>query len=112
MKSYNGKRGVPIGAFTSQPLGNFAASVIDHYMKEQRRVKCYLRYCDDATGRAVTKAKARRDLEAFERVSSELGLVVKLSAVIAPIGIERRNERKKGRKRKRSKGSHDRLLRV
>lgn len=110
MKNYDGKRGVPIGAFTSQPLGNFAASVIDHYMKEQRRVKCYLRYCDDATGRAMTKAAARRDLEAFESVSSEIGLVVKHSAVVAPIGIERRNERKRDRKRKRSKRSHDRLL--
>ena len=112
MKSYKGRRGVPIGAFTSQPLGNFAASIIDHHVKEKMRVKCYLRYCDDATGRARTKAQARRDMEEFERISAEIGLVVKLSAVVAPIGIERRNERKKNRKRKRSKRPHDRLLRV
>ena len=112
MKSYNVKRGVPIGAYTSQPLGNFAASIIDHYVKEKMRVKCYLRYCDDATGRARTKAQARRDMEEFERISAEIGMVVKHSAVVAPIGIERRNERKKNRKRKRSKRSHDRLLRV
>ena len=110
MKSYKVRRGVPIGAFTSQPLGNFAASIIDHHVK--MRVKCYLRYCDDATGRARTKAQARRDMEEFERISAEIGLVVKLSAVVAPIGIERRNERKKNRKRKRSKRPHDRLLRV
>ena len=112
MMSYNIKRGVPIGAFTSQPIGNFSASQIDHHMKEKMRVKCYLRYCDDATGRAKTKAQARRDMEEFERVSSEIGLVVKHSAVVAPIGIEKRNGRKKNRKRKRSKRSHDRLSRI
>lgn len=111
MRNY-GKRGVPIGAYTSQPLGNFAASVIDHHVKEKMRVKCYQRYCDDSVGRAKSKAQARRDMEEYDRVSSEIGLVVKHTAVVSRFGIELRNERKKNRKRKRSKGSNNRLSRI
>jgi len=40
-------KGLPIGNYTSQVLGNVYLSVFDHYMKEQLRVKHYYRYCDD-----------------------------------------------------------------
>ena len=54
----NGRRGVPIGAFTSQPIGNFAASRIDHTMKEKYHVKCLHRYCDDNVMLARSKSEA------------------------------------------------------
>lgn len=98
-----GKRGVPIGAFTSQPLGNFTVSSIDHSVKERLHVKHYLRYCDDCVMMVKTKKEAKRILYEFDKLSSELGLCIKANAVISPIGAELKNGKKNNRKRKRSK---------
>lgn len=39
--------GLPIGNYTSQVLGNFYLSSLDHCMKEVVKIKHYYRYCDD-----------------------------------------------------------------
>ncbi len=39
--------GLPIGNYTSQYFGNYYLSAFDHWIKEQMRVKYYLRYMDD-----------------------------------------------------------------
>lgn len=95
------KRGLPIGANTSQPLGNFASSPVDHYMKEQIRCKCYLRYCDDVLGLARTKGEAWAQLNEYYRKSCEYGFVMKADAIVAPIATRKRNGKKK---RKRQRG--------
>ncbi len=41
------KRGIPIGNLTSQFFANLYLNDFDHYVKEQLRVKYYIRYCDD-----------------------------------------------------------------
>ena len=71
-------------------------------MKEQLRIKCYLRYCDDTMGLARTKAEAWAQLNEYDRLSSELGLVMKASAIVAPIahldyGKKRRRKRQRGK---------------
>ena len=40
-------RGLPIGALTSQYLGNFFLDPLDHWMTQTRGMKRYLRYMDD-----------------------------------------------------------------
>jgi hypothetical protein len=40
-------RGVPIGNYLSQHLANLYLSQFDHWMKEEKRIKYYARYCDD-----------------------------------------------------------------
>ncbi|MGL5894125.1 MAG: RNA-directed DNA polymerase [Bacteroidales bacterium] len=40
-------QGLPIGNLTSQLLGNFYLTELDHIMREQWGVKHYFRYCDD-----------------------------------------------------------------
>lgn len=40
-------QGVPLGNLTSQYFGNFYLSKFDNWLKEVKRVKYYLRYCDD-----------------------------------------------------------------
>lgn len=102
MKKNGRKRGVPIGAYTSQPIGNFASDRIAHRMKEEVRVKCYLQYCDDTVGLARTKAEAWKALNAYERMSAEAGFVVKASAIVAPIA--ERTDGKKRKRRKRQRG--------
>lgn len=39
--------GIPIGNYLSQYLANFYLTKFDHWLKETKRVKYYLRYCDD-----------------------------------------------------------------
>lgn len=39
--------GLALGNYTSQFLGNFYLSYLDHYIKEELKVKYYFRYCDD-----------------------------------------------------------------
>jgi len=41
------ENGVPIGNYTSQYFGNFYLSYFDHWLKEDKKVKYYLRYMDD-----------------------------------------------------------------
>lgn len=94
---------MPIGGYPSQLIGNLVASPVDHYMKEKLRAKCYLRYCDDTVCLARSKAEAWRLANEYERQSAALGLVVKASAVVAPIPYNS-HERRKGKKRRRQRG--------
>jgi retron-type reverse transcriptase len=41
------KRGVPIGNLTSQYFANHYLCSLDHFIKEQLRIKAYVRYMDD-----------------------------------------------------------------
>lgn len=45
--SYPGGKNVPIGNYTSQWFGNLYLNEMDQWLKQQHRVKAYLRYCDD-----------------------------------------------------------------
>lgn len=40
-------KGVPIGNYLSQYLANFYLCYFDHWIKEDKKVKYYFRYCDD-----------------------------------------------------------------
>ncbi len=41
------RHGLPIGNLTSQIFANIYLNPLDHFIKEQLRVRCYLRYVDD-----------------------------------------------------------------
>jgi retron-type reverse transcriptase len=40
-------RGLPIGNLTSQFFGNVCLNALDHFVKEELRQRCYVRYMDD-----------------------------------------------------------------
>lgn len=40
-------KGVPIGNYLSQYFANFYLTYFDHWLKENKKVKYYYRYCDD-----------------------------------------------------------------
>ena len=40
-------KGLPIGNYTSQTFGNYYLSYFDHWIKEDLRIKYYIRYADD-----------------------------------------------------------------
>ncbi len=99
------KRGVPIGAYISQPLGNFGLTMIDHYMKEALGLRGYFRYSDDTTGFAKTKGEARRQMKEFIFLTEALtGLVVKASLELSQLTKEREDGKSKKRRRKRQRG--------
>lgn len=103
MKQY-GQRGTPIGAVTSQLIGNLAVKRIDHKMKANGKGQEYFRYCDDVVGLARTKAEAKRKAREFYRTASELGLCVKANIVLSPIGQVRQTNETRQKKRKRQRG--------
>lgn len=96
----NGKRGITIGAFTSQPLGNLAVSSLDHHFKERYHVKCLHRYCDDNVMLAKTKGEAKFLLMEYTREAEALGLVVKANSFYS---IIKGNKHARHRKRQRGK---------
>lgn len=71
-------------------------------MKENLHIKNYLRYCDDTVMMVASKREAIKALRQYDKLSKEIGLVVKANAIISPIGNETKHERN-NRKRKRSK---------
>ncbi len=67
-------RGLPIGALTSQHLANLYLGQVDHWFKDERGVRCYLRYMDDhvAFGDRGSLRDMLNDLRIFAR--TRLGL--------------------------------------
>lgn len=62
------RKGLPIGNLTSQFFANFYLSGFDHFVKEQLKVRKYLRYVDDMALFADDKgflAEARLAIEAY-----------------------------------------------
>jgi len=47
LSSVAGERNVPIGNYTSQWIGNLYLNELDTFVKQELRVKNYVRYCDD-----------------------------------------------------------------
>ena len=57
-------RGLPIGNLTSQLLANFFLEPVDRFIKEELKVRRYLRYMDDLVIVAPTRSTAAEWLEA------------------------------------------------
>jgi len=52
----NSTIGLPIGNYTSQHFGNFYLNSFDHWIKGERKIKGYFRYCDDIIFLTNTKS--------------------------------------------------------
>lgn len=70
-------KGIPIGSYTSQYFGNFYLSYFDHWAKEHKRIKYYLRYMDDIGILHESKEylhRLRRDIAEYLTVNLDLSL--------------------------------------
>jgi len=56
-------KGLPIGNLVSQHLANYYLGSFDHWIKEQLRVRCYLRYMDDFILFAESRQKLQHQLD-------------------------------------------------
>lgn len=72
----NGK-GVPIGNYLSQYFGNLYLSSMDHWIKEEKGVRYYFRYCDDMVVLGPDKAELHQlkgEMESYLRDNLKLAL--------------------------------------
>ncbi len=79
-------KGIPIGSYTSQYFGNFYLSYFDHWAKEQKRIKYYLRYMDDIVILSDSKEYLHRLCgEIAEYLAVNLDLTIKENWQVFPV---------------------------
>jgi len=78
--------GLPIGNYLSQYFANFYLSGFDHWIKEEKRVKYYFRYCDDMVFLARTKEELHVLLaDIREYLQTKLNLKIKSNYQVFPV---------------------------
>lgn len=71
----SGEKGLPLGNITSQFFGNYYLSYFDHFVKEQLKIKHYLRYTDDI----VVLSSSKSELwDWFHKMKEYLGVCLNL----------------------------------
>lgn len=77
--SMEGENGIAIGSLFSQWAGNFYLTYFDHWLKEQKGIKYYYRYCDDMVILHRDKEflhQIRKDISEYLLVNLDLELKV------------------------------------
>lgn len=78
--------GLPIGNYLSQYLANFYLAYFDHWLKEERQVKYYLRYADDMVILAPNKAYLHTLLADIRKyLNDNLKLTIKGNCQVFPV---------------------------
>ena len=75
--SMAGDKGIAIGSLFSQWAGNFYLSYFDHWLKEDKSVKYYYRYCDDLVilhGNKDFLHRLRSEIQEYLAINLELEL--------------------------------------
>lgn len=80
-----GKRGLPIGLFSSQVLSVFFLSGLDHYVKETLHAPYYFRYMDDIALLSNSKAKLWAYIRYIRRFIHGIGLRMKGNYAVFPV---------------------------
>lgn len=83
------KKGVAIGSLFSQWDGNFNLSGLDHWLKEEKKVKFYYRYCDDLVILGDNKEELhqlRKEIQSYLKINLKLDL--KNNYKIYPVDIQ------------------------
>ena len=76
-------KGLPIGNLTSQYFANIYLGELDHFLKEQQKIKGYIRYMDDMLVFASDKSKLHQILAVIRQFLDErLHLQLKESALL------------------------------
>lgn len=74
---YRREHGLLLGSYLSQWIANIVLSPVDHWVKEEMRVKHYIRYMDDSVAFFPSKKKAREFASKLLAFVRKLGLTVK-----------------------------------
>lgn len=73
----SGVEGVPIGNYTSQWFANFYLQDLDHFIKEQLKIKHYIRYMDDMVLFSNNKKELRKCKYAIDEFLAKEHLKIK-----------------------------------
>jgi hypothetical protein len=77
--------GVPIGNYLSQYFGNLILNPLDHWLKQDKRIKYYFRYCDDFVILHKSKKVLHSLLTKIKEKLSDYNLKVKHNWQIFPV---------------------------
>lgn len=81
-----GEKGIAIGSLFSQWAGNFNLSPFDHWLKEEKKVRFYYRYCDDLVILSDDKQKLHALLKEIMRyLKKNLVLEIKDNYQVFPV---------------------------
>lgn len=81
-----GDKGVPIGSYLSQYFANYYLSYLDHFMKEELRMKYVVRYMDDIIVLSDSKERLHEVRQAVEGyLSTRLNLALKPNYQVFPV---------------------------
>ena len=75
--SMEGEKGIAIGSLFSQWAGNFYLTYLDHWLKENKKIKYYYRYCDDMVILHEDKEflhQIRKEIEEYLLINLDLEL--------------------------------------
>lgn len=77
--------GVPIGNYPSQSIGNIVLSPLDHWIKNDLRVRHYFRYCDDMVILGRYKAELHNIRKAVQDQLASIELTLKENWQVFPV---------------------------
>lgn len=90
--------GLPIGYYTSQWFANWYLQDLDHFIKEELHIRCYVRYMDDMVMFGANKKELRKCLERIKIFLKTLDLEVKDNWQIFRFDyIDQKTGKRKGR---------------
>ena len=89
--------GLPIGFYTSQWFANWFLQPFDHYIKEQLKVKCYVRYMDDIVIFGRNKKELHKVFDEIEKYLNNIDLTIKKNYQIFRFDYIDRNGQRRGR---------------
>lgn len=97
---YNGETinmGLPIGFYTSQWFANWFLQDFDHFIKEQLKIKCYVRYVDDVVIFGKNKKQLHKDFKEIQKYIENLNLEIKSNWQIFKFDYTGKDGTRKGR---------------
>jgi len=77
--------GVPIGNYLSQYFGNIYLNEFDHWIKEEKGMKYYLRYCDDGVILHSDREFLKSLMQEIREYFSSIGLSLNPKTSIFPV---------------------------
>lgn len=89
--------GLPIGFYTSQHFANWYLQGLDHYIKEQLHIKCYVRYVDDFILLGNNKKDLHKALFEISKYLTTIGLKLKGNYQVFRFIYEDKNHKEHGR---------------
>lgn len=89
--------GLPLGFYTSQWFANWYLQGFDHFVKEELKAKCYVRYMDDMVIFGRNKKELHKNFEKIKEYLKTLDLEVKSNYQVFRFDYIDKNGKRRGR---------------